>query len=219
MVGFDNGAEKERLLDGVPAETINADLSGEADVTKARPLAENAGLVFLGMMKGGPFDIDAAQAGAMLRVPANVNGRPNSDVVRPRLGGQDVTGRPRGGSVIDFGVDMTEEDASFYELPFEYVRTHVKPLRDLNRRESMKRRWWIHGEPRRALRAALAGKTRYIVTPEVAKHRLFAWMDTATVPDHKLHNRPFVSHGKETAPFRGQRNCPYRLGWSLLRCV
>ena len=187
MVGFDNGTETERLLDGVPAETINADLSGRADVTKARPLTENSGLVFLGMMKGGPFDLDDAQARAMLGVPLNVNGRPNSDVVRPRLGGQDVTGRPRGGYVIDFGVDMSEADAALYELPFEYIRTHVKPLRDVNRRESMKRRWWTHGEPRRALRAALEGKARCIVTPEVAKHRLFAWMDTATVPDHKLH--------------------------------
>ena len=187
MVGFDDGAEAERLLDGVPAEVINANLSGKVDVTKAQPLTENAGLVFLGMMKGGPFDLDAAQARAMLSAPINVNGRPNSDVVRPRLGGQDVTGRPRGGYVIDFGVDRTEEDASLYELPFEYVRTHVKPLRDLNRRESMKRLWWIHGEPRRALRAALVGKARCIVTPEVAKHRLFAWMYTTTVPDHKLH--------------------------------
>jgi len=213
MVGFDNGAETERLLDGVPAETINADLSGRADVTKARPLAENSGLVFLGMMKGGPFDLDAAQARAMLCAPLNVNGRPNSDVVRPRLGGQDVTGRPRGGYVIDFGVDMSEADASLYELPFEYVRTHVKPLRDVNRRESMKRRWWIHGEPRRALRAALGGKARCIVTPEVAKHRLFVWMDTAMVPDHKLHVFP-----RDDDYFFGVLHSRVHELWSLAQC-
>ena len=34
--------------------------------------------------------------------------------------------------------------------------------------------------------AALAGLTRFIVTPRVAKHRLFAWMMRPTLPDHQL---------------------------------
>jgi len=213
MVGFDGGVETARLLDGVPAEAINADLTGQADVTRAAVLSENASLVFLGMMKGGPFDLDSKTAGKMLAAPVNVNGRPNSDVVRPRLGGQDVTGRPRGGYVIDFGVDMTEAEAAFYELPFEYVITHVKPLRDANRRESMKRRWWIHGEPRRALRAALVGKSRCIVTPEVAKYRLFVWMDTKTVPDHKLH-----VFARDDDYFFGVLHSKVHELWSLAQC-
>lgn len=213
MIGFDAGTETERVLDGLPTEMINADLSGQVDVTQARTLAENARLVFLGMMKGGPFELDTAQAHAMLSAPTNVNGRPNSDVVRARLGGQDVTGRPRGGYVIDFGVDMTEANAALYEMPFEYVRTHVKPLRDQNRRESMKRRWWIHGEPRRGLRAALVGKSRCIVTPEVSKHRLFSWMDTATVPDHKLH-----VFAREDDYFFGVLHSRVHELWTLTQC-
>lgn len=34
--------------------------------------------------------------------------------------------------------------------------------------------------------AALNGLKRYLVTPEVAKHRIFAWLSTPIVPDHKL---------------------------------
>lgn len=81
------------------------------------------------------------------------------------------------------------EEASFYELPFEHVRAYVKPLRDKNRRTSTRERWWIFGEPRRNLRKAIAerGLARCVVTPEVSKYRVFAWMDTGVVPDHKLH--------------------------------
>ena len=34
--------------------------------------------------------------------------------------------------------------------------------------------------------AALAGLSRYIATPTVAKHRLFAWFDSRVCPDHQL---------------------------------
>ena len=40
---------------------------------------------------------------------------------------------------------------------------------------------------RPALRGRISGLKRCIVTPEVAKHRVFVWMDTDVVPDHKLH--------------------------------
>ena len=34
--------------------------------------------------------------------------------------------------------------------------------------------------------AALAGLSRYIATPTVAKHRLFVWLDARICPDHQL---------------------------------
>ncbi len=82
----------------------------------------------------------------MLARPLNPNGRPNSDVVKRRLGGQDIVRRDQGGWIIDFGVKMSQVEAALYEWPFEYVKHHVKPLRDQNRRARMKERWWIHGE-------------------------------------------------------------------------
>ena len=38
----------------------------------------------------------------------------------------------------------------------------------------------------RQMRAALDGLSRYIATPTVAKHRLFAWLDARICPDHQL---------------------------------
>jgi type II restriction/modification system DNA methylase subunit YeeA len=107
--------------------------------------------------------------------------------VKHRLGGQDVTGRRRDGWLIDFGVNMPEEEAALYQLPFEHILKNVKPGRDKARRKHTRERWWIHGEARPGLRKAIKGLKRCIVTPEVAKHRVFDWMGTDTVPDHKLH--------------------------------
>jgi type II restriction/modification system DNA methylase subunit YeeA len=137
-------------------------------------------------MKGGPFDLTAEQARVMLAASLNPNGRPNSDVVKRRLIGRDVVQGTQDGWLIDF-VDRSEKEAALYELPFEYVKEHVKPLRDTNNRKRMKERWWLHGENRPGMRRALKGLERCIVTPEVAKYRVFVWMSTDVVPDHTCH--------------------------------
>jgi hypothetical protein len=186
IVAFDDGLESIRVLDGQQVETIHADLTSHSNVAGALPLKENAGLCFLGIMKGGPFDITADEARKMLSRPVNPNGRPNSDVVKRRLGGQDITGRDRGGWIIDF-VEMPENEAALYEMPFEYIKAKVKPKRDENRDSLMNKKWWLHGRSRPALRSAMKPLHRLIVTPEVAKHRLFVWMDTTIVPDHTCH--------------------------------
>jgi hypothetical protein len=186
MVGFDDGSQIERVLDGVLVSEIHADLTASANVASAPPLPENAGLCFLGVMKGGPFDLTEEQAKAMRAAPLNPNGRPNSDVVKRRLIGRDIVQRSQDGWLIDFG-EMAEAEAALYEQPFEYVRKVVKPLRDANRDRLMTQNWWLHGRTRPALRRALKGLERCIVTPEVAKHRIFVWMKTDVVPDHTCH--------------------------------
>ena len=59
-------------------------------------------------------------------------------------------------------------------------------MRQQNRREAYREYWWRHVEPRHGMWRALDGLTRYIATPTVAKHRLFAWFDTRVGPDHQL---------------------------------
>ena len=186
MVGFDDGSETNRELDGNAVATIHADLSSFANVASALSLEENDDLCFLGMMKGGPFNITADAAQEMLSRPFNPNGRPNSDVIKRRIGGTDITGRNRWGWIIDFD-RMSEHEAALYEMPFEYVREVVKPKRQSKNDDGMKKHWWLHGRSRPALRKAIANLSRCIVTPEVSTHRVFAWMDTTVIPDHKLH--------------------------------
>ncbi|MGB8481040.1 MAG: DNA methyltransferase [Acidobacteriaceae bacterium] len=209
MIGFDDGSEPVHTLDGVSVDQIHADLTAESNVVSALSLKENEGLCFLGVMKGGPFDIGEEEARKMLSRPLNPNGRSNSDVVKRRLGGQDITGRDRGGWIIDFR-DMAQDVACLYEWPFEYVKEKVKPLRDVNRDELMKRNWWLHGRMRPAMRQALAPLGRYIVTPEVAKHRLFVWMNAAVIPDHTCH-----VIARDDDYFLGVIHSSPHEGWSL----
>ncbi|PDV97486.1 class I SAM-dependent DNA methyltransferase [Candidatus Chloroploca asiatica] len=187
MIGFDQGIETIRTLDGLSVASINANLTTHLDLTKAQRLLENMGIAFMGDTKGGAFDLTPDQAVHMLNAPLNPNGRPNSDVVRPWLNGKDVTARPRGMFIIDFGVDMSEADAALYEEPFAYVEREVKPERINNKRAAYRDRWWIHVESRPALRQALNATHRFIVTPRVAKHRLFAWASRETLPDSRLY--------------------------------
>ena len=186
MVGFDRGEEVMKTLDGIPMALINPDLTGDLDLTTAAKLAENAGVAFYGTVKIGPFNLEAAVAEEMLSWSGNPNGRPNGDVVKPWMNAMDVTRRPRNMWAIDFGVNMPLEEAALYEKPFEYVREHVKPMRDGVRRKKYREVWWLFGEPGAGLRRALATLDRYIVTPTVAKHRLFVWLEQPTIPDHQL---------------------------------
>ncbi|MGH9589268.1 MAG: class I SAM-dependent DNA methyltransferase [Terracidiphilus sp.] len=186
IVGFDGGEQPEHVLDGVSVESINSDLTSGSDATQARPLPENASLCFMGTTRIGAFDLDQDKARKMLAAPLNPNGRPNSDVVRPWVNALDITRRPRDMYIIDFGVDMPEEQAALYEMPFEHVRRNVLPEREKNNREGYRLRWWIHGEPRPAMRQALKPLSRYIATPLVSKHRVFVWLQAGVNPENLL---------------------------------
>jgi type II restriction/modification system DNA methylase subunit YeeA len=175
FVGFDDGTEQERHLDGQLVSEINADLTSGIDLTGVRRLPENRGIAFMGDTKGGPFDISADVAETLLAIP-NPDGRSNRDVVRPWVNGLDVTRRPRNMWIIDFGTSMPVEEAALYEAPFEHVKEHVMPTRIANRRASYAERWWLHMEPRPEMRKALSGLQRYVGTPRLTKHRLFVWL-------------------------------------------
>jgi len=69
MIGFDNGDQKDRRLDGAAIPSIHSDLAGASGLTSAEPLDENHGLCFLGMMKAGSFDITADLAKKMMLRP------------------------------------------------------------------------------------------------------------------------------------------------------
>ncbi|MGB1252300.1 MAG: class I SAM-dependent DNA methyltransferase [Candidatus Promineifilaceae bacterium] len=186
IVAFDNGAESSKRLNGVGVASINADLTSSVDVTNALTLRENQDLAFLGMMKAGAFDISFLDAQNMLR-SSNPSHEPNHNVVKPRVGGIDIVRRNRQSWIIDYGVGASLEEAKRYELPYQHVLKYVQPVRATNRRKKMRERWWIHGESRPGLREALVELSRYIATPEVAKHRIFDWVSVDTVPDHTLH--------------------------------
>ena len=178
-------------LDDESVDEIYADLTARrggagVDLTSVHRLPENAGVAFMGDTKGGAFDVAGDQAREWLRLPANPNGRTNADVLKPWVNGMDLTRRPAGKWIVDFGLDMSVGDAALYEEPFRWVKERVYPMRQANRREAYREYWWRHVEPRQGMWAALDGLSRYIATPTVAKHRLFVRCDARVCPDHQL---------------------------------
>jgi len=186
----DNSVSGARL-DGESVDEVHADLTAQrggigVDLTDVQRLAENAGAAFMGDTKGGPFDVAGHQAQEWLGLPANPNGRTNADVLKPWVNGMDLTRRPAGKWIVDFGWTMSVRDAALYEEPFQWVSERVHPMRQSNRREAYRDYWWRHVEPRQGMWRAIAGLSRCVVTPRVAKHRLFGWLDTRVCPDSAL---------------------------------
>lgn len=196
-------------LDGQPVPKIYSDLSFGLDLAAIQSLLENQNISFQGPVKVGAFDIGGDLARDWLTLPLNPNGRANTDVLRPWANGSDVTGRPSGKWIVDFA-EMSEHEAACYEAPFEHIRAHVKPKRDRNRRERRRRIWWQHGETVPGLRNAVEPLERFIVTPRVAKHRLFVWASKALLPDTRL-----VSIARDDDTIFGILHSHFHELWSL----
>jgi hypothetical protein len=175
--------ENARAVGEVRVRRLNADLSAHADVPTAAkvPLAANTGVSFAGFqLFGDGFLLDADEAARFIAVDER-----HRAIVKPYLGGKDLTGRPRGLWVIDFGL-RSEEEARAFPVLYDLVRDRVRPERDANRSAYLARRWWQFGRTRGELRQALAGLPRYIATVETAKHRFFAFLDASVAPDNML---------------------------------
>jgi hypothetical protein len=106
--------------------------------------------------------------------------------IRVYRNGRDLTSAPRGVMAIDlFGLTEKEVRQRFPAI-FQWLFDRVKPERDTNNRQTYRDNWWIFGEPRKDLRPALKGLTRYIATVETAKHRVFQFLPAETLPDNML---------------------------------
>ena len=172
---------------GKEATQIGSDLTTGGDgFVQVVPLTRNNGASFRGTTKNGPFDIPGELAQEWLRLPANPNGRPNADVLKPWINGMDVTRRPSGKWIIDFGWKMTHAEAALYEAPFAYAGENIRPVRLQNRVAKLEEFWWRYERPRPELWHRIASMSRYIATSMVAKHRLFVWCDSRVCPDQQL---------------------------------
>jgi type II restriction/modification system DNA methylase subunit YeeA len=114
--------------------------------------------------------------------------------------------------IIDFPPTAAVSDAAQYEWPFRHVLESVKPLRDVNKRALYAEKYWLHAESRPSMRAALGSHARYVATPRVAKHRLFAWVDQKVLPDCQL-----IVFAREDDYFFGVLHSKLHELWALSR--
>jgi len=186
MVGFDNGAESVKTLDGKTVAEIQPNLSSlSADISTAKKLKANESVGFIGTTKKAPLDLVETLALKLLNDP-NPNGKPTSDVLVPYLNAEDVVRRNANTWIIDYPVSLSESEAAGYESAFRHVKEKVYPLR-VNHREDVQRKyWWRLARPCPEVKESLQPLSRFLVTSIVSKYRLFAWHKVPVNPDHAL---------------------------------
>jgi hypothetical protein len=202
-------SDSPAIMFGTAAGQINAGLTIGADVTGARGLRANAGLCSPGVkLHGGGFVISRAEALLLgLGVREGLERH-----IRPYCHGRDLTARSRGVMVIDLLGLEEEEVRRRYPEVYQHLLRTVKPDRAVNSRSSYRDRWWLFGEPRRELRAALAGLRRYIATVETAKYRIFQFLDAAILSDNMI-----ICIASDDAVHLGVLSSRISLAWSTAK--
>ncbi len=163
---------------------IHANLAAGADVARAtkRQLLGNAGLSFMGVtLIGDGFILVGSEKDQFAAEHPN-----ERSVLRPFVNGRDLMAQARKAWAVDFfGMDEAAARASF---PACYARLaeRVLPVRQQNPRRAYRDAWWVFGEPRPAMRLALAGIERYVATCRTARHRTFTFLPTTTLPESKV---------------------------------
>ncbi len=185
MVGFGLKKRTTKSLDGSIVHEIHANLGKHADITEAKRLIANQSIGYMGDTKGGAFDIDFEKVPALLFSP-NPNHRPNSDVLFPWLNAMDMTDRPKGKWIIDYGTESEYGKISLYAGTTEHLESISFKSALANKREIYTKKWWLHARPREELKLKIRRMERCLVTPCVSKFRLFKWLGTEFVPDHQL---------------------------------
>jgi hypothetical protein len=164
-------------VEGRSVEAIHEDLSAGVKTVGLPVLRSNERLSCRGVIPVGKgFLVDVNRWTCW--------GQPH--IIKPFRNGRDLTDEPRNMMIIDaFGLSESEFRDK-YPGPFQHLLETVKPERDQKQRAGHRDRWWVFGEPRSTFRPALQGLTRYIATPQVAKHRVFQFLDATILPDDKL---------------------------------
>ena len=162
---------------------IHSDLTIGANVVGARHLLANTNLSHVGMIPYHPKFLVSRQEAIDLGL-GQIEGLEKR--IRPYRNGRDLTDGPRGLFALDMFGLTSEQLRSTYPAIFQWIQTRIKPTRDQDPRASHRINWWIFAEPRKEMRKALHGLTRYIATVMTAKHRVFQFLDMHLMPDQKL---------------------------------
>jgi hypothetical protein len=188
IVNWIKSSETENIpcrLDHQVISKITSSLTSELDISIAKRLNINLNRCFKGIQPTGKgFLVTEEQVNNWIQSDPK-----NKDVLRLFSMGANLAQNPHGKPdrwIIDFN-DMSIEDASSYRLPFEHIKTYVKPERDKNRRESTKVNWWQFGEKRPAMRKALAHLPYCFAVPEVSKWAMFIPFDCTWLPGNNTH--------------------------------
>jgi hypothetical protein len=185
--------------------TISPALSVSVDAKAAVPLRANEKICGQGVkVVGDGFYVDDGFETAAQSPVTGVG------IVRSIINPQDVLRGHEPRRVIDFfGLD---ENVARKASPkaYQQVRDRVKPIRDQNKRDSIRNLWWRFAWERPVIRQALFGLKRYFVTLETSKHRFFT-----AVPGEYLWDGSLFAVASEDWFVMGVLSSWIHLPWAL----
>jgi hypothetical protein len=160
--------------------TIGADLRIGASIAAAVPLTANSLIASTGFILGGRgFVLTSYEAESWRQSK-------EAFLVFPLCNGEDLLNKTRNAFVIDaHGFDEAELRN---KAPKTWQRLYEKvyPERQQNRDARLRQRWWLFRRSNEQVRAAIESLSRFIVTVETAKHRVFTFLDQGCRPEHVL---------------------------------
>ncbi|MFM6618973.1 MAG: type IIL restriction-modification enzyme MmeI, partial [Dolichospermum sp.] len=174
---------RKYYLDDLVVSQINSSLKSTVDVSQAVRLKANLNKCFQGVIPVGEgFIVTEQQVIDWIKADSK-----NKEVLKLFSMGANLAKNPHGKPerwIIDFN-DMSIEEASDYQLPFEHIKTYVKYERDSNRDEKAKNYWWKFLRPRPEMRKAISTLSFYFAVPEVSKWAIFIPCPLEWLPGNK----------------------------------
>jgi hypothetical protein len=189
------------ILDGESVSGINSHLSAIGEVAgRAYGLIENDDKCFVGsIILGTGFILDSSERTRLIE-----KNRANEEVIFPYLGGEDVNSFPDQIStkwIINFeGAPLDRISAtstSDFRVASQYpdclaiVEARVKPDRDRydpknSWNKKARTQWWLYGQWRWALAAAVKGEARVLVRARIANLHSVVWVPVGSVFNDKV---------------------------------
>ncbi len=107
----------------------------------------------------------------------------SDQIIRPFITGDEITDRSLNLFVIDFFGLSVQEAQKISPKAYQRVLEQVKPFRDQNNDKQRRENWWLFGRNNNQMREANKGLDRYLVTSEIAKHRVFTFVESKVLAD------------------------------------
>jgi len=185
---------------------INTNLTIGENTQELVRLQANLGLSFQGIILSGEgFRLNQKSLKSL-----GIQSHQLPEVIKPYLIGRDLVQNPQHRWVIDF-YGFTQQEVSLqYPALYQILLDKVKPSRDTNRDKFFRENWWLFGRNRPDLRKANQSLNRYIATCRTAKHRIFTFLNSATLPDAKL-----IAISLEDSYYLGILSSKIHVLWSL----
>jgi type II restriction/modification system DNA methylase subunit YeeA len=171
IINWSKEKPKRYNLDGRPVLSINSSLQATIDVSQAAKLLANSNKCFQGVIPNGKgFILTEEEAKDWIKADLN-----NKEIIKLFSMGANLAKNANSVPdrwIIDFN-DMTIEQASNYELPFNRLKSTIPIERQNNRNEALKINWWKYEGKRLGMRKAIAPLSHYFTVPRVSKWAVF----------------------------------------------